>query len=134
MKTILEKNSDNKISQEELEQSAIFRGMNKDDIEQDLKFEKWDSDESGHISLDEFTDFMKILMDTNRRNKATTLFDSIDRNGDTGRFESWSKINSTLFHSFVPKKVFQLDEFLSNAGALSKSALTKFGTMFHDEL
>ena len=97
----MEKNSDNKISQEELEQSAIFRGMNKDDIEQDLKFEKWDSDESGHISLDEFTDFMKILMDTNRRNKATTLFDSIDRNGDTGRFESWSRMNSTLFYTVL---------------------------------
>ena len=62
--------------------------MNKDDIEQELKFDKWDSDENGHISLDEFTDFMKILMDTNRRNKASTLFDSIDQNGDTGRFKS----------------------------------------------
>ena len=31
-------------------------------------------------------------------------------------------------------QVFQLDEFLDNAGLLSKSALTKFGSMYHDEL
>ena len=101
------------MSRHELEESPIFKGFNKDDADSELSFENWDSDGDETVSLDEFNIFMRKLMSQKRQIKANSIFTGVDANGD---------------------QVFQLDEFLDNAGLLSKSALTKFGSMYHDEL
>lgn len=107
----LDKNA--KLSRQELEESPIFKGFDKGDAESELKFENWDSDQDESVSLEEFNDFMRKLMTQKRRTKADAILKGVDVNGD---------------------RVFQLTEFLGNAGLLSKSALTKFGLMYHDEL
>ena len=111
--TSIDKSNDGRLSRQELEESPIFKGFKKEDIEDDLKFEKWDTDGDEYVSSDEFKTFMRILMESKRRIKAGSIFNHVDSNGD---------------------EMFQIDEFLDNANVLSKSALTKFGTMFHDEL
>ena len=78
-----------------------------------MKFENWDSNGDESVSLDEFNVFMRQLMNQKRRIKADDIFTGVDANDD---------------------QMFQLDEFLDNAAVLAKSALTKFGSMYHDEL